>query len=68
MNIWTIWIDNFGFDGEEGGGQQVIDTVKVHYKAEGICEPIESSKETTDVSKVVENVVDNTLNEQAVLI
>ena len=46
----------------------MIDTVKVHYKAEGICEPIESSKETTDVSKVVENVVDNTLNEQAVLI
>ena len=40
----------------------MINTVKVHYQTESVSEPIESSKETTDVSKVVENVVDNALN------
>ena len=40
----------------------MIDTVKVHYQTERVSEPIESSKETTDVSKVVENVVYDALN------
>ena len=46
----------------------MVDAIEVHYQTERIGEPIESSKETTDVSKVVENVVDNALNEQTVLI
>ena len=40
----------------------MIDTIKIHYQTESVSEPIESSEETTDVSKVVENVVDNALN------
>ena len=46
----------------------MIYTVKVHYQTKRVSEPIESSKETTDVSEIVENVVDDTLNKQAVLV
>ena len=40
----------------------MIDTVKVHYQTKRVSQPIKSSKETSDVSKVVKDVIYDTLN------